>query len=93
MKMFNPPLAPHEIDALPLAERIHATICEVEKTAELSLQETINDMTLEANELERSVDDLHEELSDLLDAIDSEDHDELERAVRFAKLAIERNTP
>lgn len=91
--MHNLPLAPHEIDVLPERERIRATIDEIEETADLGLQTAIEEMTEDFNNVERAVDDLYGELNDLLDAIESDDPDELKRAVHFAKLAIERNTP
>ena len=91
--MFNPPLAPHEIDAMPMAERVRATIEEIEARAEAAEEGFIEERMNEIGNLERAVDDLYGELTDLIDVIDSEDPDELEKAVRFAKLAIERNTP
>lgn len=91
--MFNPPLAPHEIDQLPIAERVRATIEEAEEIVELSFQDELDRAIESATDLSRAVDDLYSELNDLIDAIENEDPDELERAVKFAKLAIERNTP
>ena len=90
--MFDLPLAPHEIDLLPTAPRIHATIESAAHDLEFELQSVIDKKDDEANALARAVDDLYGELGDLVDAVESEDPDEIEKAVKWANLALERNT-
>ena len=91
--MYNMPLAPHEIDALPISERILATIQLAEENIEIGMQEDVDAANSEATDLERAVDDLYEELNGLIDAIDSKDLARIEQAVVFAKNALERNKP
>ena len=89
--MYTLPLAPHEIDALPNAERVHATVYEAKESAETGLDEEFETLELEVDDLRRGMDDLYGELNDLLTALDTKDGDKIERAKHFAKLALERH--
>ncbi len=91
MTMYGIPLAPHEIDQLPNAERVIATIEHAESEMELTCEEERIAVENELDEYKSCVTDLWGELRDLLDMLDHGNQDEIDEAVSMSKRALERN--
>ena len=92
MGMYGIPLAPHEIDQLPNAERIVATIEQAESDMEMACEELhaagIKEAMDQRDEYYTATVDLWHSLKDLVRMVE-DGHAEAELPV--ARLALERN--
>ena len=89
--MQNMPLDPHEIDALPNAGRIFATIEDARDDCDSEHQSAIDELLTKLNDAEGVIGDLYGELQWLVEAIEAGNQAKMKSQALSAKKCLERN--
>ena len=88
MSMYGIPLAPHELDALPQANRELAIIEQADSDMEMACDELHKPTVDELEEYKDATTDLWHNLKALLDALDYGEQDEIDEAITDAKRSL-----